>query len=197
MFDEANPEGQHRSESGLKDRDFGNRLYFLYQIIEDTQATVRFLDTKAAFCVTLLSGMAAVSVQHHESQPTLHKILFALFLLVEVGAIMVCLRVIFPTVKPHINNKVPAKPGFYIGHNKAHHWVLHTLSNPGDNILLESKASYFNSMEQATDEDILSSLCDTVLTLAYIRQIKSDRIHAAMFCLIASVFMFAAVMIVG
>jgi len=35
----------------------------------------------------------------------------------------------------------------------------------------------------------------TVLTLAYIRQIKSDRLHAAMFCLIASVFAFAAIML--
>ncbi len=179
------------------DADFQSRLWFLYQIIEDTQGTVRFLDTKAAFCVTLLSGMAAVIVQHHESAPALHRVLFALFLLVEVIAIMVCLRVIFPTVKPHINSKAPAKPAFYVGHNKAHHWALHTLFNPADNILSESKASYFLSVKQASDEDLVSSLCDTVLTLAYIRQIKSDRIHAAMFCLIASVFLFAAVMIVG
>ena len=175
--------------------DFYNRIYFLYQIIEDTQETVRFLDTKAGFCVTLLSGMAAVSVQHPGSKPAIHIVLFALFMAVEVCSILVCLRVIFPTVKPHINNGAPAKPRFYIAHNKAHHWVKHTLANPSDNILSESKITYFESLRQATDEDLMSSLADTVLTLAFIRQIKSDRLHAAMFCLIASVFLFAAIML--
>lgn len=175
--------------------DFYNRIYFLYQIIEDTQETVRFLDTKAGFCVTLLSGMAAVSIQHPGSKPAVHIVLFALFMAVEVCSILVCLRVIFPTVKPHINNGAPAKPRFYIAHNKAHHWVKHTIANPSDNILSESKITYFESLKQATDEDLMSSLADTVLTLAFVRQIKSDRLHAAMFCLIASVFLFAAIML--
>ena len=175
--------------------DFYNRIYFLYQIIEDTQETVRFLDTKAGFCVTLLSGMAAVSIQHPGSKPAVHIVLFALFMAVEVCSILVCLRVIFPTVKPHINNGAPAKPRFYIAHNKAHHWVKHTLANPSDNILSESKITYFESLKHATDEDLMSSLADTVLTLAFVRQIKSDRLHAAMFCLITSVFLFAAIML--
>jgi len=175
--------------------DFSNRIHFLYQIIEDTQETVRFLDTKAGFCVTLLSGMAAVSIQHPGSRPAVHLVLFALFMAVEVCSILVCLRVIFPTVKPHINNGAPAKPRFYIAHNKAHHWVKHTIANPSDNILSESKITYFESLKQATDEDLMSSLADTVLTLAFVRQIKSDRLHAAMFCLIASVFLFAAIML--
>jgi hypothetical protein len=175
--------------------DFDNRICFLYQIIEDTQETVRFLDTKAGFCVTLLSGMAAVSIQHPGSRPAVHIVLFALFMAVEVCSILVCLRVIFPTVKPHINDGAPAKPRFYIAHNKAHHWIKHTLANPNDNILSESKITYFQSLKQATDEDLMSSLADTVLTLAFVRQIKSDRLHAAMFCLIASVFLFAAIML--
>jgi len=164
------------SENNL---DLASRLDFLYHIIEDTQETVRF------------------SIQHQSSRPALHYVLFALFMAVEVCSILVCLRVIFPTVKPHINNGVPARPRFYIAHNKAHHWILHTVSNPSDNILSESKISYFESLKQATDEHLMSSLADTVLTLAFIRQIKSDRLHAAMFCLIASVFLFAAIMLVS
>jgi len=175
--------------------DLGNRLHFLYQIIEDTQDTVRFLDTKAAFCVTLLSGMAAIALQHHGERPMTHYVVFAVFMAAEVCSILVCLRVIFPTIRPHISSSAPARPRFYVGHNKAHHWVLHTIANPSDNILSESKATYVHSLERATDEHLLSSLCETVLTLAYIRQIKSDRLHAAMFCLIASVFAFAAIML--
>ena len=176
---------------------FYNRLWFLFQVISDTQETVRFLDTKAGFCVTLLSGMAAVTIQHQGTRPMIHSILFALFMATEVCSILVCLRVIFPTVKPHIDSKAPAKPAFYVGHNKAHHWILHTITNPKDNILAESKTTYLKEMENASDQHLLSSLCDTVLTLAYIRQIKSDRIHAALFCLITSVTLFAAIMIFG
>jgi len=177
--------------------DLTSRIQFLYQIIEDTQDTVRFLDTKAAFCVTLLSGMAAIGLQHHGEHPTVHFILFAVFLGAEVCSILVCLRVIFPTIRPHISDSPPARPRFYVGHNKAHHWVLHTVANPSDNILADSKAPYLRSMEHSTYHHLLSSLTETVLTLAYIRQIKSDRLHAAMFCLVASVFAFAAIMLVG
>jgi hypothetical protein len=51
-------------------------------------------------------------------------------------------------------------------------------------------------MERATDADVMASMCDTVLTLALIRQIKSDRLHAAMICMAASVLMFVAVVLI-
>jgi hypothetical protein len=193
----AHAEPSHAESGAHEPHDLTSRIQFLYQIIEDTQDTVRFLDTKAAFCVTLLSGMAAIALQHHGERPVVHTILFAVFMGVEVAAILVCLRVIFPTIRPHISDSPPARPRFYVGHNKAHHWVLHTIANPSDNILSDSKASYLRSMEHATDHHLLSSLAETVLTLAYIRQIKSDRLHAAMFCLVGSVFVFAAIMLVG
>jgi len=171
------------------------RIEFLLRIIEDTQETVRFLDTKAAFCVTLLSGMAAITLQHPAARREFHHVLFILFMGTIVASLLVCLRVIFPTVKPHIGTAPPAKPRFYIGHNKAHHWLIHTLRSPDDNILSENKSSYLHSLEHATDHHLLSSLAETVLTLAFIRQIKSDRLHTAMFCLIGSVFIFATIML--
>jgi hypothetical protein len=176
--------------------DLASRLEFLLRIIEDTQDTVRFLDTKAAFCVTLLSGMAAITLQHPSAHHQTHHALFILFMATIVGSLLVCLRVIFPTVKPNIGQAPPAKPRFYIGHNKAHHWLIHTLTNPDDNILSESKTSYMHSLERSTDHHLMSSLAETVLTLAFIRQIKSDRLHTAMFCLICSVFLFATIMLI-
>jgi hypothetical protein len=183
-----------RSEPGY--HDLGSRIQFLYQIIEDTQDTVRFIDTKAAFCVTLLSGMAAVTIQHPVARPAFHHVFFALFMITIVCSLLVCLRVIFPTIKPHVNKAPPSRPRFYVGHNKAHHWILHTIKNPDDQILSESKVSYLHSLERATDHHLLSSLTETVLTLAFIRQIKSDRLHAAMFCLVVSVGLFATIMLV-
>jgi hypothetical protein len=174
-----------------------NRLYFLYKVIEDTQATIRFLDTKAAFCVTLVSGMAAVGLQkplHHEQTMREH-VLVSIFLAVVILTLLVCLRVIFPTIKPSGSFGAPAEPKFYIGHNKAHHWIKHTMSNRIDNILSETHDSYFPAVNTAEDADLLASLVDTVLMTALIRQVKSDRLHTALFLLMGSVFLFAVVVL--
>src|ERR1700735_3424554 len=82
------------------DTDFNNRLQFLYRMTEDTQGTIRFLDTKAAFCVTLLSGMAAVALQRPHKLTTSYHVLLPCFLAVTIISLVVCMRVIFPTIRP-------------------------------------------------------------------------------------------------
>ena len=174
-----------------------NRLYFLYKVIEDTQATIRFLDTKAAFCVTLVSGMAAVALQKPlHGQPTLgDKIIISIFLAVVILTLLVCLRVIFPTIKPSGSHGKPADPKFYIGHNKAHHWIKHTVYNSVGPVLSENHETYMRALAAADDSHLECSLADTVLMTALIRQVKSDRLHAALFCLVGSIFLFAAVVL--
>ena len=50
---------------------------FSTKSVEDTRGTIRFIDTKAAFCVTLLSGMVAGVLQKGHGG---HGPLFALFI---------------------------------------------------------------------------------------------------------------------
>ena len=89
------------------DSNIVNRLHFLYQVVEDTQNTIRFIDTKAVFCVTLLSGMAAVVLQRpHVTE--LDHILLPGFLAIIVLSLLVCMRVIFPTIKPSGSFGAPA-----------------------------------------------------------------------------------------
>lgn len=187
---------------------YSSRLEFLYKIVEDTQNTIRFIDTKAAFCVTLLSGMVAAALQSGHvakihDQP--HQILFIAFMIAVIFTLLICLRVIFPTIKQHSTK--PSVPGgsrvqatrgprFFIGHNKRGHWLLHTLRNTIEtDILSESHDSYFTALKQSGDEDLLSSMCDEVLMVSLIRQIKSDRLHMAMFSLVGAVLLFCALMI--
>jgi hypothetical protein len=172
-----------------------NRLHFLYKVVEDTQATIRFLDTKAAFCVTLLSGMAFVILQRPVITVT-HRILLSIFLTNVIISLLVCLRVIFPTIKPSGTFGIPQMPKFYVGHNKAHHWLLHTIANPVDDVLSETLTTYRSALETADDHDLLAAMCEAALMLALIRQLKSDRLHAAMFCLGISVLLFAAVVLI-
>lgn len=180
--------------SGASELSHVNRLHFLYKVVEDTQGTIRFLDTKAAFCVTLLSGMAAVVLQRPAPTAS-HRVLLGVFLFLTVVSLLVCLRVIFPTIKPSGSFNRPRSPKFYVGHNKAHHWLLHTFANPVDGVLSETHDAYVEQVSTATDEDLMGSMVDAVLMLALIRQLKSDRLHAAMLCLMPCVLLFAVLLL--
>ena len=175
--------------------ELGSRLTFLYKVVEDTQNTIRFLDTKAAFCVPLLSAMVAGALQHPATPTRHHHDLFVAFMVGVTLTLLVCMRVIFPTIQPSTNLLGSRGPHFYIGHNKAHHWLLHTLRDHVGNVLSKNHKTYLADLEQATDQDLLSSMCDEVLMVALIRQVKSDRLHTALFCLTGTVFLFLAVML--
>jgi hypothetical protein len=176
--------------------DLYNRLHFLHWAIDDTQETVRFLDTKAAFCVTLLSGMVAVALEHPLEGALTKHILFPIFIVIVAASLMVSLRVIFPIILPHGTSGPPASPKFFIGHNKGHHWIKHTISNPRSNVLSENSTTYLTSLHAANDEALLTSMSETVVILASIRQIKSDRLHSAMYCLATAIVLFGAIMMV-
>ncbi len=199
-------------------RSYSSRLEFLYRIVEDTQDTIRFIDTKAAFCVTLSSGMVAAALQsgHTGSRDgTLGRVVFLIFLGAIILTLLVCLRVIFPVVKPQkspppspspdraltalvANTQGSTRrhgPKFFIGHNKKHHWLLHTIRNTIEpEILSESHDSYITAVTEASDAELLHSMCDEVLMISLIRQIKSDRLHTAMFCLAAAIGTFCVLM---
>jgi hypothetical protein len=178
---------------------YDSRLMYLYMATQDTQSTIRFLDTKAGFCVTLISAMGAVLLQHHHSPNTpLEKALLSLFIASIALALLSCMRVIFPVIKPHSDHTqhtIRPIPKFFISQHPTHHWVRHTLSNSVDDVLCEDRASYTTTMTGASDEDLLISMCDEMVLISLIRQIKSDRIHMVMFTLGAEILLFAAIML--
>jgi hypothetical protein len=181
-------------------QDVKSRLEFLYRATDDTQETIRFIDTKAAFCVTLVSGMVAVTFQttldrhHYWFRPYL----LGLFLAIVVLAIIVCLRVIFPVVKPpsppahHSPRKLPK---FYIFQAKGHHWLRHTFSNDVKDVLIDDHETLTAVMTHARDSDLVIAMCDELLMVSLIRQIKQDRLRTAMYALVGTIGMFLAVTI--
>jgi hypothetical protein len=181
-------------DPAIEKQEYASRLNYLYRVVEDTQGTIRFLDTKAAFCVTLLSAMVAGVLQHPPHGGTIHRLLSHLFIAMVTLSLLVCLRVIFPTIKTTEGRAQTAGPKFFVGHNKTHHWILHTLGNRVDGALSESRESYVDAFNRATDANLLSSMCDEALILALIRQVKNDRLHVAMFCLAATVVPFTVLM---
>jgi hypothetical protein len=177
--------------------DYTSRLYFLYKAVDDTQNSIRFIDTKAAFCVTLLSGMVAVALRTGSDHVTkLHRIAVILFLVSVALTLLICLRVIFPVIKPP-NAPSPGTgrslPKYFIPHRKEHRWRRHIFSGSVENVLADDHRSYSAALLSANDADIFLSMCDELLMVSLIRQIKSDRLQAAMFLLVlAIVFFFAA-----
>jgi hypothetical protein len=186
-------------EKLLQQLEHSSRLEFLYKAVEDTQNTIRFIDTKAAFCVTLLSGMAAGVLQgHRDPHSDVQKALLGVFLAAVALSLLVCLRVIFPVIKPHSDHSLHTTrtiPKFFISHHRSHHWIRHTFNSSLDDVLCEDRGSYTASLSGAEDQDLLLAMCDEVLMISLIRQIKSDRLHAAMYSLTGTIVLFGAVML--
>ena len=180
--------------------DYSSRLNFLYRAVDDTQNTIRFIDTKAAFCVTLLSGMVVGALQTGPSHPSpLHRILYFVFLASVGLSLLICLRVIFPLIKPHSAPSTdPSRvlPKYFIHQGRDHHWLRHTFSSAVENVLADDHASYTAALSAASDAELVSSMCDELLMVSLIRQIKSDRMHAAIFSLILAILCFMAVMVI-
>lgn len=175
-------------------RKYDNRLEFLHHIISDTQETIRFIDTKAGFCVTLLTammaaGFSALGESHHYT--SVHIWLQAFFAFTTLLTLVICIRVIFPTV--HLQGTFsatgPAEPLFYLPHDaKRSRWksVTDSRTNP-----LGIKHDAFTaSAVEASDVDLMRSLCDVVIAVSAIRQLKSDRLHVAIYGLSATIALF-------
>jgi hypothetical protein len=178
---------------------YDSRLMFLYMAVQDVQSTIRFLDTKAGFCVTLISAMGAVLIQHHHPPKTrAETFLLSAFIASIAIALLSCMRVIFPVIKPHSDHSQHTTrtiPKFFISQHPTHHWLRHTLSNSMGDVLCEDRASYTTTMMGATDDDLLISMCDEMVVISLIRQIKSDRLRTVMYTLGAEIALFAAIML--
>ena len=174
---------------------YENRLEFLYKAVEDTQNTIRFLDTKAAFSVTLLSGMAAVVLQgKHPGAGFLPILALSLFIAFTTLTLFFCMRVIFPVLKPpsdHSLHTTRTIPKFYVSAHRTHHWLRHTLTNDASQVLCEDRASYTSSLMGASDNDLLVAMCDEVLMVSLVRQIKADRLKTVQYTLGGAIVLFA------
>jgi len=175
-------------------RENDNRLEFLHHLISDTQETIRFIDTKAGFCVTLLTAMMAAGFSslggpHHSG--TLHVWLQGVFALTTLMTLIICIRVIFPTV--HLQGTFsangPASPVFFLPHDsKRSRWkaILDNRTNP----LGITHDNFSTSVLSASDTDLVQSLCDDVIIVSAIRTLKSDRLHVAIYGLSVTIALF-------
>lgn len=177
--------------------EYSTRLEFLHKVVEDTQNTIRFLDTKAAFCVTLLTAMMAAAF-HLPGPPPLfpraHLFFLGVFAVFTLLCLSICMRVIFPTV--HLQGSFSATghagPTFFLVPKRQRHRLRDTLGNKPPEGLETAHAAYFASVIDAKDAELVHSMCDEVVTISFLRQVKSDRLHLAIQFLAMTVVAFFA-----
>jgi hypothetical protein len=175
--------------------DLTSRLYFLYNVVQDTQGTIRFLDTKAGFCVTLLTAMMAVALQFsspHRRFPQAHVALLSLFAALALVCLFICVRVIFPTT--HLQGSFsigdPPGPAFFLVPKlrRKHTWEV--LGNAAPEGAEAIHAAYLASVMASDDAELLRSMSDEVVTISFLRQVKSERLHLALRILSLTVLAF-------
>jgi hypothetical protein len=179
----------------LRLKEHESRLAFLYNVVRDTQETIRFLDTKAAFCVTLLTAMMAATfgplshpVPHLQR---VHDAAVVGFAVATLFTLVMCLRVIFPTI--HLQGTFSAKgaaaPAFFLPHKDGRS-LAKAIWSAASYPLGISHDQYTNEVLSAGDADLVRSMCDEVIIVSAIRQLKSDRLHAAILSLFLAIGLF-------
>jgi hypothetical protein len=178
----------------LRLKEFESRLQFLYSVVKDTQETIRFLDTKAGFCVTLLTAMMAVTfgpLSRGVHGGRTHHGLLAVFAVSTLFTMAMCLRVIFPTI--HLQGKFspngPPAPSFFLPH-KRNRSVVRAMWGAGTNPLAVTHDTYLADLLKADDTDLVRSMSDEVIVVSAIRQLKADRLQVAIVSLFVSVTLF-------
>jgi hypothetical protein len=185
-------EAQFAEHLRLKEHE--SRLQFLYNAVKDTQETIRFLDTKAGFCVTLLTAMMAVTfgpLARGLHGGRMHHVLLIVFAGCTLFTLALCLRVIFPTIHPQgtFSAHGPSAPAFFLPH-KTKRNMVRAVWGAGPSPLAISHDDYVRDVLKADDADLVRSMCDEVIVVSAIRQLKSDRLHATIVSLFLTITFF-------
>lgn len=175
-------------------------LTFLYKIIDDNQATIRFLDTKAAFGIAVLGAIIGrvldrdqiIACTTHGAVLLTASLIFALLILTSA---VLGYRTVFPTVNPAQNVSFPDNldPKFFLSSLKPRRWQRLFSSSKKYAMLQATHAEYCASLQQASAQALESIAAAEALKLSFIRQLKTDRLTAMAKALTLTVLLFILV----
>jgi hypothetical protein len=181
-----------------------SKLTFLYKVLDDNQANIRFVDTKAAVGIAILSAILAKSVAVIQaSRPWFGRPVYlltveAMVMLSAVVAATLAFRVIFPTINPTKNvdlGGVP-HPQFYVRDMEPRRWRRHFFSGPRFAKLKKTRADYVRELSEASEDDLLGTMAAEALKVSFIREIKTDRLIAFAYSLIFTATIFFGMLMV-
>jgi hypothetical protein len=181
----------------MAENDTDKKLAFLYKIIDDNQATIRFLDTKAAFGIALLGAIIGKVLDREQLTAFGNHGVLILLAAIVFGCLIIIsaalgFRTVFPTVNPAKNVSFPdnLEPKFFIAKFNPNRFFRYFSSSEKFAMLETKHVDYCNALEKANMEDLVKIAAAEVLKLSFIRQLKTDRLSAFSKVLIATVIGF-------
>lgn len=186
----------------MAEGDRTNTLTFLYKIIDDNQATIRFLDTKAGFGIAVLGAIVGKVLLDQDqlfalkSHGPLIVMLSSIFGLSVILAATLGFRTVFPTVNPAQNVSFPddLEPRFFISRFSRRRLLRLFSSNKKFATLETTHTAYCTALREASAERLESIVAAEVLKLSFIRQLKTDRLGAFAKMLVLTVILFTILM---
>lgn len=182
----------------------GSRAFaceFLYKALDDAQGTIRALDTKAGVGIVVLGAMLGRVLEHDQlvaiqTGGWISAITASLFGILALLAALLAFRTIFPMIDPaqNVSLSEEVRPKFFV--SKLHPirvWRLFSSSSRFSR-LVETHASYCETLQNTSDEDIERSIAAEVLKVSFIRQLKTDRLSGFAKILVALVLAFIALL---
>jgi hypothetical protein len=177
-------------------------LAFLYKIMDDTQGTIRFLDTKAAFGIAILGAIVSKlldpdQVSAYRSHGLGVEIVWIALVLLLILSAFLGFRTIFPVINPAANVSFPdnLEPKFFISEFGRRGILRLFSSSKKFSTLKTTHTEYSAAVEGATIGELRAVAAAEVLKLSFVRQLKTDRLQWFTRTMIATVFLFIAVMI--
>ena len=159
------------------------QLAFLYKVLDDNQDLIRFIDTKAAFVVALLSAMLGKVLADlgkyfpRGEQPVWRQFLVLFFFGAISAAAFIVARIIFPTGNPTVNTRLlpHVGPHFYLWELIPKGWGRIFSNRAKHSQLAHDHGEYLHAVMASDSATLMHVVAGEVLKVSYIRQIKMER----------------------
>lgn len=176
------------------------KINYLVSGINDAQSLITFMDTKAAFIMTIIAAymiktysMVDVIIKNYSHIYIYNWILILIFMSCLILCVIVIIRIIKPTNNPQSNvtfngESLPKLKFFLDGMEYSDYKWLSIFMNRKADKLSASFPEYKKTLSETNEQDIIDSLIFELQKISYIRNIKIKRFYSLL-----SLFIFTSV----
>lgn len=177
------------------------RIEYLSMCINDAQEIIRFIETKTAIVITILSAFIIILfsqigclLEYSNIFPLIFDIFFWSLMICYLISILITYKIISPISNPstHINMKDSRHPNlkFYLSNNNYLKSIIYPFIDSKKYKLDEKFSDYLKTIHESTENDIIDSLAFELFKVSYIRNLKHDRFKKLTFFLFLTSILF-------
>jgi len=162
------------------------KIEFLYNAISDAQDLIKYIESKTAIIIAILTGYIATFffslekiIKYDEYWSCAFWICFLSFIISLSITLWIVGRLVFPIRNPianiKINNSQISNIQYFLAKNLYHSKWAFPFFNSKRNKLEKDYSTYLTEIGSLSDEILIQSLIQELLKISYIRNIKNDR----------------------